>query len=670
MFGRFILPWFGGTPEVWTTCMLFFQCFLLGGYAYSHWLVSTLRPRQQAVVHLLLLVAAAVLAFWIVPSDALKPTPDQNPILQILWICTLCIGLPYFVLSTTGPLLQGWLARHQGAAVPYRLYALSNAGSLLALLTFPFLFEPLLGRAAQARFWTGGFVLFAVFCGVCALVVWRRGALPAGDPAPTHAANDPAKPIDRAARLLWLALPLGASVELLAVTNKITQDVAAIPFLWVLPLSLYLLSFILCFDHDRWYKRGLFIPLFVLGIIGVIVSRRFEEQAADVRILIGLYCFMLFSCCMVCHGELYRLKPPARHLTGYYLMVAAGGAGGGLFVGIVAPLVFSVYHELHLGLLATVLFLLLADRSSALAHSKRRYVWMAAILTVGLAGILFQGRLTTNYQTAIENSRNFFGVLTVWEEKPDSPHEHKFLLMHGTTFHGLQFVSPDKRLLPTAYYSPTSGVGRLMEATADQPGRRIGVVGLGVGTLAAYGRESDLIRFYEINPEVHRLATEYFTYLSAGKAEQEFVFGDARLSMEAEAPQRYDILVIDAFSSDSVPVHLLTKEAMEIYLRHLAPDGVLAFHLSTNYLDLLSVVWKLADHLDLHTLWIEGYGNEARGALPSDWILLSRSEEALSSRRLRLAAGEPDSDPDRIDLWTDDHVNLLQILRVNSEQMR
>lgn len=664
MFGRFILPWFGGTPEVWTTCMLFFQLFLLAGYAYSHWLVTVLRPRTQALVHAALLVAAAALAFRVIPPESLKPSPGQSPVLLILQICALCIGLPYFVLSTTGPLLQGWLARCHGAAVPYRLYALSNAGSLLALLTFPFVFEPLLSRSRLAGFWSGGFVLFAVCCGLCALTILRRVPQPApAQPGPHHDKSG-AKP-DRLARFLWLALPFAASVELLAVTNKITQDIAAIPFLWVLPLSLYLLSFVICFDHQRWYKRGFFVVLFALGIAGVIGSRRLEEQAADVRLVISLYGFMLFACCMVCHGELYRLKPPARYLTGYYLLIAAGGAAGGLFVGVLAPLIFNVYHELHLGLLAAVLFVLMADRTSALARSRRRYLWMGAIVAVGLAGILFQGKLSVDRQTALENTRNFFGVLTVWEESPEAPENHKRLLMHGTTFHGLQFIAPDKRLLPTAYYSPESGVGLLMEATREQSGRRIGIIGLGVGTIAIYGHEGDLVRFYEINPEVHRLANQYFTYLSSSPARLEYVFGDGRLSMEAETPQNYDILVLDAFSSDSVPVHLLTKEAMEIYLKHLAPDGVLAFHISTMHLDLQSVVWKLADRLGLRSLWIEGYENEERGALASDWILLSRSGAVLDNPLLQEAASQPYGGLERIDLWTDDRVNLLQVLRAS-----
>ena len=391
-----------------------------------------------------------------------------------------------------------------------------------------------------------------------------------------------------------------------------------------------------------------------------------EQGALNIRVLVGLYVFMLFSCCMVCHGELYRLRPAAKYLTTYYLMIAAGGAMGGFFVAVICPLIFNVYIELYLGLLACVLFLLLAERDIPTAQAKRRPYWIAALIIVGLTGISLMGQRTTDNQRSIDNERNFFGVLTIWEQDWDNPDEHILLMQHGTTFHGLQFQSSEKKHIPTAYYAPDSGVGLTLKNMPKQEDRRIGIVGLGVGTIAIYGNETDIIRFYEINPEVERFAREYFTYLDDSRADVEVVLGDARLTMENEPPQYYDVLVLDAFSSDAVPTHLLTAEAMEIYLKHLADDGVLAFHISTMHLDLHSVVWKLAEHFGLRTAWIENHEDEQQGALASDWILLSRNGSFLGSKDIQDAASSPKYRRKDVMLWTDDHINVLEILKKSS----
>ena len=328
LIGRFLLPWFGGTPEVWTTCMLFFQVFLLGGYLYAHTLVKIKRTWLQAILHIVLLVLA-LCCLPIIPKDFFKPTNETHPVLQILLICSVTVGLPYLLLSATSPLVQAWFSRAFPNRNPYRLYALSNTGSLLALATFPFVFEPLMTRKGMATAWSIVFAVFAILCAAAILLSQRKTQPLPADSKPSSTKNE-AKP-PRIKIWLWLGLSGGAVVELLAVTNKITQDIAVIPFLWILPLSLYLLSFIICFEHQRWYKRWLFVPLFILGIIGIILARRNEEDITNVRVLIGLYSFMLFSCCMVCHGELYRLRPAPAHLTGYYLMISAGGALGGFF---------------------------------------------------------------------------------------------------------------------------------------------------------------------------------------------------------------------------------------------------------------------------------------------------------------------------------------------------
>ena len=660
LIGRFLLPWFGGTPEVWTTCMLFFQIFLLGGYLYAHAVVKIKRTGLQAVLHIALLLLA--LCFLpILPKDIFKPTDASYPILRILLICTMTVGLPYLLLSATSPLIQVWFARAFPNRNPYRLYALSNTGSLLALASFPFLFEPLMTRRGMAVAWSIVFAVFAVLC-AASLLLSRKYAPQFHGSKPS--VEEKTK-ISGQIRWLWLALPAGASVELLAVTNKITQDIVVVPFLWVLPLSLYLLSFIICFEHQRWYKRWLFIPLFILGICAIIVAR-FYEIDMNVPILVGMYVFMLFSCCMVCHGELYRLRPATRQLTGYYLMIAAGGALGGFFVAVVCPLIFDSYIELHLGLLACAMFLLLAEEQTGSLRTysmKRRRVLIILLFVVGICGIFLTGKRSTENQRGIDNRRNFFGVLTIWEESWDDPENYKLLMQHGTTFHGLQFQSPEKKDVPTAYYSPDSGIGIVMRNWPKQDHRRIGIIGLGVGTIAIYGNEHDFIRFYEINPEVENLARQYFTYLDDSKATIEVAIGDGRLVMENEPPQDYDILVLDAFSSDAVPTHLLTTEATEIYLKHLTDNGILAFHISTQHLDLQSIIWKQAEHFKLKTALIESQENEAEGALASDWILLARNNDFLGTEAIEKNSSRLNTNLENTPLWTDDHINVLKIIK-------
>lgn len=673
LLGRYILPWFGGMPEVWTACMLFFQVFLLAGYAYAH-VLSGLSVRWQAVIHTALALGAAA-TLSVIPDAQMKPVPGEAPVVKILWICVVCVGAAYFVLSGTSPLVQSWFSRVRPGGNPYRLYALSNVGSLLALGSFPFVFEPLLSRDATAGLWSGGFYVYAGLVALCMAMLVRpvtvspsenqkstiHNKKSGGGRTGVSSSADAANPLWRE-KLFWLLLPMAASVELLAVTNKVTLDIAVIPFLWVLPLSLYLLSFILCFDHPRWYLRGLYMVLLIAGILGHIwVGRRSPEMHAGT--IIGIYAVMLFSCCMLCHGELYRLRPDRRHLTGFYLMVSVGGALGGVFVAVVAPVVFTAYHELQLGVLMAVLFVLLCRRDVSASLARRRPWWAAGLCAAGVAGVFVQAQRAADNQRIVEMTRNFFGVLTVVEEDADEPELHKLMMQHGTTYHGLQFQSAEKRLLATSYYSPESGAGLLLSHGRGDGPRRVGIVGLGVGTMAAYGQAGDVFRIYEINPEVERMARQYFTYLEDSAAEVEVVLGDARLSMEYESPQGYDILALDAFSSDAVPVHLLTAEAFEIYLSHLAEGGVLAVHISTQHLDLMSVVWKLAEYWGLKSRWIESYPQPEYGAMASDWILMSRDGDVLDGDVFRLRQSRPYAALERVPLWTDDHINILKILK-------
>ena len=658
LIGKYILPWFGGGPEVWTTCMMFFQMLLLAGYAYAHFLSSRLGAGRQAAVHIALL-AAALLALPIIPRATWRPESLYNPVVQILLLAGICVGLPYFVLSSTGPLIQRWFSQTHPDRTAYRLYAFSNAGSLIGLVSYPFVFEPTLSRQVQAKVWSAGMVVFAVLCASCAIAFWRHRNSTAGQIDPDSMGEQQAPPsIGR--RLLWLGLPAAASVELLAVTNKLCLDIAAIPFLWVLPLSLYLLSFIICFDRQRWYVRPVFLTAFLLAMAGVGIANVYERDISAWH-QIAIYSALLFMCCMVCHGELYRIRPQAKYLTHYYLMIAVGGALGGVFVAIIAPLIFTSYRELYVGLLVCCLFVLLADKSRMIS-GRRRWIYVVLVLLGGVAAIFLDTQQGQGDKTAVLKRRNFFGVSTIWQQGQPDTSEHAYVLQHGTTIHGMQFTDPARQAQPTTYYGRLSGAGLSIDYFQKLGPTRMGIVGLGVGTLATYGRKGDYIQFYEINPEVTRLAQTWFTYLPNCRAQVEVVPGDARLSMEKEPRQGFDLLVLDAFSSDVVPVHLLTREAFEIYLRHIKPGGVIAVHISSVHLDLQAVVFTLAQHFSLKYLWIESDDDNEAGTYAADWVLVTNNKDFLEQESIYSRATDT-NDIRPVMLWTDDYVNLFEIFK-------
>lgn len=680
---KYILPWFGGGPGVWTTCMLFFQVLLLCGYAYAHFVTRWLKPRLLVAVHLLLLVGALLL-LPITPSDAWKPLGVENPTWRILVLLTVSLGLPYFVLSATSPLLQEWFSRTHPGRSPYRLYALSNVGSLLALISYPFFFEAHFTRKEQANLWGWGLACFVVVCAVCAIKLWRLGNTPAVAPVDSSAkSNAPAQSSSLMDRLLWLLLPACASILLLATTNKMCQDVAVIPFLWVLPLALYLLSFIISFDSPRWYRRFPFVlALFVaLGWIGWAIARGTDSS---LYLLLGGYALALFIGCMVCHGELYRLRPGPAQLTSYYLTIATGGALGGVLVAVLAPLVFHAFHELPIGFLFCG-FLSIVPWARALgekrslartskpssnppnsptALDRRLPLLVTSLALIWLALGIVMWRQTHKFSFAIvERTRNFYGVLTILEEAKDNANFHHLALQHGNTLHGLQFVHPVGATWPTLYYGQESGVGRALLSLPHR-GRRIGLVGLGIGTLATYGRTNDYFRFYEINPEVMRLASKYFTYASHSAAKADCVIGDARLSLEKEQPQNFDLLVLDAFSGDSIPAHLLTKEAFAVYSRHLGTNGIIAAHTSNNYIDLEPLLVNLGREMNYAVAVVESTPPaEQWWVRPTIWILLSRDPQNLAASRIREATRPPQPNCERVRVWTDDFTSLSQLLR-------
>ncbi len=640
MVARAVLPWFGGSAAVWTTCQLFFQVLLLAGYGWTHGLVRRLAPRRQVHVQVGLIAAATLgllvtAVAWgspVIPGLGLRPTSSDAPVPRLLLTLLLAVGLPYFALATTGPLLQAWASKRSGVNV-YRLYAVSNAGSLLGLLLYPFALEPLTTLRVQGWLWGAGFLAWGV-----GLTLASRGVSGDVEVGPT-AAEKP-----RWAR--WLTLSATPVVLLLAVTNHLTQEVAPIPFLWVLPLVAYLASFIVTFESERWYRRAWALPVLAALSLGIAALRSVEQELPlPLRVL--LFIAFLFVACVAAHGELAASRPSPAGLTGFYAALALGGALGGVFVGLVAPAVFSSFVELELGLVALLIVLAVVLRGGRGAS-----LWW---LLVGLVGVLLLVGHSARQRGVLAARRDFFGVVRVVASGEGDDEAN--LLMHGRTVHGAQQVH--HREAATTYYAPESGVGRLLSLERAAP-RRVGVIGLGIGTLAAYGRAGDTYRFYEISPTVVSFAKGeggFFTFLGDSKAQTSVALGDARTVLEGEAPNGFDVLVLDAFSSDSVPVHLLTREAMALYVSHLAPGGVLALHLSNRSLSLIPVAARVGREVGLIPAVI-GQKATSSWALPSRWLVLARDASAFEGLPLTDA-----SPPSGEQLWTDDFSSLWRAVQ-------
>ncbi len=654
-----ILPWFGGSATVWTTCLVFFQTALLAGYAYSDVTVRRLTPRAGVRLHALLLLASLAL-LPIIPGVQWKPGGAENPSWLILGMLAATIGLPYFLLSTTSPLVQAWFARARPGASPYRLFALSNFASMLALVGYPFLLEPWAPTREQAIGWSFGYALFVLLCAAAGWRSLRQHTTPTVralvDDAPGGAGTDRGEaPPTLARQLLWCTLSATGSLLLLAVSNHITQNIAAVPLLWILPLALYLLTFILCFDGSGWYRREIFLSM-LAAALGVMAWTLADPKLThELEIQVGVFSGGLFIACMFCHGELTRLKPAPRYLTRFYLMISVGGAAGSVLVGIVAPLVLPAYFELAAGLILCSLLLLWQVRREAPVYGVLGLVGTAVAVGCAIWGV------TAFYANAIVASRNFYGVLRV-QELGDNDANRRRSLVHGTILHGTQYLGPEVRQRATTYYTATSGIGRLLESMHPRMDPiRVGVIGLGTGTLAIYGSKGDVYRFYEINPDVIEVAQRDFTFLSDSDATIELALGDARLSLEREPAQSLDVLAIDAFSSDAIPVHLITSEAVGIYRRHLKPGGVIAFHVTNRFLNLIPVVEALAQAHGLQVMHLPDGGLDAM-ATRSDWVLLTTDVRLLARPEL---AGHAQEIVARRDwrLWTDAFNNLVQVLK-------
>lgn len=669
LIGRYILPWFGGGAGVWSVMMVFFQFVLLVGYGYAHLLTRHCPAKWQLVIHLALLICA-VLVLPVAPPESLKPDPAAEPVLAILLVLGATVGLPYFAVSTTGPLVQAWFARSFPGKSPYWLYAFSNVGSLLALLSYPFAVEPVWGRYEQAFIWSSGFGLFAMLCAGTAVISLKRGR--GWVNVPGAGVADEKAPA-RSRYVFWVGLPALASILLLAFTNEICVDVASVPFLWILPLSCYLLSFVLTFSGKGGLHKKFWNSLGFVAVVGT-ASVMYWPGALDIpiQVMVAGYAASLFVLCCFLHGEVYKMRPSAKYLTIFYLCVSIGGIIGGLFVGIVSPIIFNSYMELPLVLI--LVFALLSYSSfDKFSVSNIRHIVPLFVFVFFIIYKVYDYK--SNF---IHSSRNFYGVYSVQDLEFDRSNGIR-LLFSGTTLHGLQFTNPEFEVVPTQYYTRHSGVGIALASLSEGP-KKVGIIGLGVGTLAVYGRPGDTYRFYEINPDSLRIAREYFSYLENARASVDVVLGDGRLNLEREESQTFDVLVLDAFTSDSIPLHLLTEEALDEYLRHLGPEGAICVHISNRHLDLTPMLKGLAEKKELLSFkWTAADDSNVSG-VSNDYVILTRSRQFIErfnamaefARRHFVPAGKtPNTFSRRFDLdyvrqirpWTDDFSNLFDVLK-------
>lgn len=701
--GRLVLPTYGGTAVVWTTCLLFFQSMLLAGYAYAHGSLRRLRPQWQVVLHSLWLVSAA-LTLPLALREFLKPSAGEDPIFSILLMLSAVVGLPFFILATTGPTIQAWQARTHPNRSPYRLFAISNAGSLVALMIYPFLIEPNIGLRMQTILWSVGFIVFSVAMFGCGIRYFRTAPdEPVAKPLPeitpvleprknlvvspstkrkkrdkhrmdrdwvveTPAiAPETAKPVSRQL-LMWILLATAPSALLVATSGLLTQELSSTPFLWVVPLSLYLLSFIICFENPRWYFRPFFIPLFFLTSVAAAGITQ-AGALAPFSIQLGSLSLALFAGSVVCHGELERSKPDHNDLTTFYLTVAVGGAIGGALVALVAPIIFNQHYEFHLALVAC-LFAgcseLLADRrKKGQAGAVNGLILLGVALS--LTGIVLNSPLMLLGDPQWNNlhrERNAYGILTVNQD------EELRSLVHGRTVHGYQPRDARIAHLPISYYSAESGIGvimRAMKAQRNKQGKplRVGVIGLGIGTMAAWSLEGDQFSFYEIDPAVERLANRHFSYLQNAKGEMRVLIGDGRMELERQwkesGSQNFDVLVLDAFSSDAVPTHLMTREALELYRRHIQPDGVIVFHVTNRLLDLRRVAQGLANDSGMQSLILNYFPND-KFLHSSTWFALT-NDRNWKNRIAELKPPPEESEEVVPVLWTDDFSSLLPLIK-------
>ena len=649
MSAKQLLPALGGSSAVWLTCLVFFQLTLLLGYLYAHWLTRHAFDRRRQLLYLALLAAAIVL---LITQRLIRPDLSRgssHPVTTIFLDLTLTIGLPFLLLGSTSPLLQIWLFRKQGGHVPYRLFALSNAGSLLALIAYPTLVEPHLPLRMQRLFWAAGFMVYAALCAILS-----RQVPEAAQPAPQQ--DTATAPVSTATRWLWFLLPMAAAMQLSAVTSHITSNIAAIPLLWILPLAVYLITFILAFEFPRLYRRSVLVRLLVvmLASLGYAISK--IDSSFPIGIAILFFLFECFAACLFCHAEAYALRPQRpSETTLFYLLVAAGGVTGTFFIGIASPLLFAANYDLSITFLVTALLALAVTWPDGWGQ---RLLWATGCILMLYLNFALHNAYAND---ALMMNRNFYGSLRV-KQSVTKEGQPLRLLLNGTIQHGTQIFSPGLTRTPTTYYARDSGIGLALANCCAGRTRNIGVVGLGAGTLAAYGNAGDRIRFYEINPHVLPIARNLFTYLRDSQARITVTEGDARASLAHEAPQGFDVLVVDAFSGDAIPIHLLTTEALTLYRKHLAPHGILAFHVSNQYLNLAPEVAQLAAAAHMQARLFDTPSVDSRGEFRSTWVLLTDSPTFFTLPEISAIATPIDPIPG-LRAWTDDYSSLLPIFQ-------
>jgi hypothetical protein len=650
MAAKQLLPTLGGSSAVWTTCLVFFSVVLLLGYLYAHWISVRFTPARQAVIHILLLtVALLVLGVHTSPNPA---AVTYHPALTVFRVLATVIGLPYLALSATTPLLTGWYAASFEGGSPYGLFALSNLGSLLALGSYPLLIEPGLTMNRQTAWWSGGFLVFAVICGA---IAWQgRRRMPAAK-ASEVAGKEGTGP----AMVPWFSLALGGGMMLTAVTNHMSANIAAIPLLWLPPLALYLLSFILAFQGALQPVRPLMLRMSLMAVAAMAYVMRDIRIQFPIAVSVPLFLIGLFVTCFFLHGELYARRPGTAGLTRFYLVTAAGSAAGTLLVGVIAPLVLPANYDLACTLVVVALIALGATWHDGWGL---RMLWIAGVTA---AIVVVSNQVRQYDDDAVALMRNFYGTLRVRESHLPPQSDTDRQLLNGTIEHGAEWFAPQFRGQPLTYYAGNSGLGLALRLCCGSGSKRVGVIGLGTGTVAVYGNAGDVIRFYEINPLVERLARQWFTFLHDSPAQIDVVLGDARLSLAGEPPQHFNVIVIDAFAGDAIPVHLLTREALALYRRHLQPGGVVAFHVSNQYIDLEPVIAGIARDAGLHAVSVHSHGDEQNGLYYADWILLTANQSFLAQPEIVNTAFPTPLRGD-VRLWTDNYSSVFPLLKWQS----
>jgi hypothetical protein len=647
MAAKQLLPTLGGSSAVWTTCLVFFSVVLLLGYLYAHWISRNFKPIQQALIHIALLTAALLtLGIHVRPGPS---AVSYHPALTVFRVLAAVIGLPFLVLSATTPLLTAWYAGNFEGTSPYRLFALSNLASLLALGSYPLFIEPGLTMRQQTGLWSGCFLLFAVLCGAIAWQGRRRVALRMPEPPASAGRPEP----------FWFLLALGGGMMLTAVTSHMSANIAAIPLLWLPPLALYLLTFILAFQGAWQPVRQSLLRLVLVAVASMAYLLRDIRTQFPIMVSVPLFLIGLFVICFFLHGELYGRRPVAAGMTRFYLVVAAGSAAGTLLVGVIAPLVLRANYDLACTLVAVALIALAATWQDGWGL---RILWLVGTTA---AIVVLSAQVRQYDDDAVALMRNFYGTLRVRESHLPPQSDTDRQLLNGTIEHGAEWFAPQFRGQPLTYYATNSGLGLAMRLCCGAGPKRVGVIGLGTGTVAAYGNSGDVIRFYEINPPVERLARHWFTFLHDTDAQTDVVLGDARLSLASEPPQHFNVIVVDAFSGDAIPVHLLTREALALYRRHLQPDGIIVFHVSNQYIDLEPVIAGIAGDAGLRAVSIHTHADEQTGLYYADWILVTASQAFLDQPEI-LNTGLPTPLKAGVRVWTDNYSSVFPLLKWQS----